>query len=217
MTPTPPRATERVRHSFQPALYYLCGSINLWQEGLFSAGISSWAGLTCFFSCAGLAQDERLAVQQPRRVIPVIYSDSDTHCFAEIDRVCICVLVRRPDALSGDLGAVLRRWDILFLPQLGSLVHRIPVVKWARDVNALMGTSPLSLFAYQLWRLFHVLAIRAPLALMWVSAGYNLVIKTPLHKRAVTWLTPASFTALLLRGIGTGPRVVSFLMGEVPL
>jgi hypothetical protein len=29
------------------------------------------------------------------------------------------------------------------------------------------------------------------------------VIKTPLHKRAVTWLTTASFTALLLRGIGT--------------
>ena len=156
-----------------------------------------------FLSCAGLAQDERLAVQRPRCVIPVIYSVSDTHCFAEIDRVCICVLVRRPDALSGDLGAVLRRWDILFLPQLGSLVHRISDVKWARDVSALMGASPLSPSAYLLWCSFHALVIHAPLSQRWVSAGYNLVIKTPLHRRAVTWLTPASFTELLLRGIGT--------------
>ena len=98
-----------------------------------------------FLSCAGLAQDERLALERPRRVVPVIHSDSDTHCFAVIDGVCICVLVHRPDAPSEDLGAVLRRWDILFLPQLGSLVHRIPEVHWSREVGVLIGASPFSL------------------------------------------------------------------------
>jgi len=98
-----------------------------------------------FLSCAGLAQDERLALERPRRAVPVIHSDSDTHCFAVIDGVCICVLVHRPDAHSEDLGAVLRRWDILFLPQLGSLVHRIPEDHWAREVRALIGASPPSL------------------------------------------------------------------------